>query len=86
MAFLPQSTSSDICLRAMTKVSKEIADTDAYIRNIVHDSILIDCRANEAEDISKILNSRMIESAYQVVGDYVKFATDVKIGSHWGEV
>lgn len=86
MAFLPQSTSSDICLSAMIKVRQDLRGSGAYVRNIVHDSILVDCPTDMSNEVSNILNSRMIESAQNIVGDYVQFATEVKIGSHWGEV
>jgi hypothetical protein len=28
----------------------------------------------------------MVESARTIVGDYVRFATDYKVGTNWGEV
>lgn len=86
MAFLPQSTSSDICLRAMVRTRRDLRGSGAFVRNIVHDSILVDCPRDMANDVSELLNRRMVESAQEVVGDYVNFATDVHIGSHWGEV
>ena len=86
MAFLPQSTSSDICLRAMLRVRRQLAGSGSYIRNIVHDSILVDVPITDADDVATLLNAEMIKSAEEVVGDYVRFATEVKIGKHWGEV
>ncbi len=86
MAFLPQSTSSDICLRAMVRVRRDLRGSGAYIRNIVHDSILVDCPSDMASDVATLLDTRMVESAKEVVGDYVDFRTDCKIGHHWGAV
>jgi uracil-DNA glycosylase family 4 len=86
MAFLPQSTSSDICLRAMVRVRRDLRGSGAFVRNIVHDSILVDTPADAADSIGELLDRRMVESAQEVVGDYVAFRTDVKIGKHWGEV
>ena len=86
LAFLPQSTSSDICLRAMVRVRRDLRGSGAYVRNIVHDSILVDTPADMASDISSLLDRRMVESARELVGDYVMFKTDVHIGKHWGEV
>lgn len=86
LAFLPQSTSSDVCLRAMARVRKDLRGSGAFIRNIVHDSILVDCAPDMAEEVGILLDKRMIESGQELVGDYIQFATDVKIGKHWGEV
>lgn len=86
MAFLPQSTSSDICLRAMVRVRRDLRGSGAFIRNIVHDSILVDCPTDMASDVANLLDRRMVESAREVVGDYVEFRTDVKTGEHWGKV
>jgi len=86
MAFLPQSTSSDICLRAMVRVRRDLRGSGAYVRNIVHDSILVDCPHDMASDVSALLDRRMVESAEELIGDYVPFKVDVKIGKNWGEV
>jgi DNA polymerase-1 len=86
LAFLPQATSSDCCIRAMARVRLDLRGSGAYIRNIVHDSILVDCPPDIADDVAGILDRRMVESAQEIVGDYVMFKTDTKIGKHWGEV
>jgi DNA polymerase I-like protein with 3'-5' exonuclease and polymerase domains len=86
MAFLPQSTSSDICLRAMVRVRRDLRGTGAFVRNIVHDSILVDCPRDMATDVATLLDRHMVDSAKEVVGDYVEFRTDSKIGEHWGAV
>lgn len=85
LAFKPQSTASDMCLQAMTWAREKLRGK-AFIRNIVHDSILAECAPSDAEWVAGELNKLMLESAYSIVGDYVKFATDYKIGSNWGEV
>ena len=86
LAFLPQSTSSDVCLRAMARVRRDLRGTGAFIRNIVHDNILVDCPADMANDVSVLLDTRMGESGRELVGDYVKYAVDISIGKNWGEV
>jgi uracil-DNA glycosylase family 4 len=86
LSFLPQSTSSDICTRAMVRVRRELRGSGAYVRNIVHDSILVDSPRDMANDIAVMLDHHMVESAREVVGDYVDFRTEVNIGNHWGEV
>jgi uracil-DNA glycosylase family 4 len=86
LAFLPQSTSSDTCLRAMVRVRRDLRGSGAFVRNIVHDSILVDAPADVADDVAKLLDHHMVGSAQEVVGDYIKFGTDVKVGQHWGQV
>lgn len=86
LAFLPQSTSSDVCLRAMVRVRRDLRGSGAFIRNIVHDSILVDCPRDMADDVAKLLDRHMVASGQELVGDYIQFKTDVKVGKHWGEV
>lgn len=86
LAFLPQSTSSDVCLRAMVQVRRDLRGSGAFVRNIVHDSILVDCPEDMASDVGALLDRHMVASGRELVGDYIDFRTDVKIGKHWGEV
>lgn len=85
LAFRPQSISSDIGLRAFTWARRDLKGK-ALIRNLVHDSILAECNEADAPFVSERLNFHMIESAKTVVGDYVKFKTDVTVGTSWGEL
>lgn len=85
LAFKPQSISSDICLGAMTYVRRDLRGI-GWVRNIVHDSILAESSPADADRVAELMDRRMLESARRVVGDYVKFATESKIGSNWGEV
>jgi DNA polymerase-1 len=85
LAFLPQSTASDMCLQAFTKIRPQLKGI-GWVRNIVHDSILAECPANRAEEVAALMDHEMVESARSIVGDYVRFATDYKIGSSWGAV
>lgn len=85
LAFLPQSTASDMCLQATTWARKELRGK-AFIRNIVHDSILAECSPDDAKEVASVLDRLMLRSAETIVGDYVSFATDYKIGTSWGEV
>jgi uracil-DNA glycosylase family 4 len=86
LAFLPQSTSSDVGLRALARVRRDLRGSGAYLRNFVHDSILVDCPRDMADDVAVLLDQRMVESGQELVGDYIQFKTDVKIGNNWAEV
>ena len=85
LAFLPQSTASDICLTAFTELRPLLRGT-AFIRNLVHDSILAECKEEDAEMVAKQMQDTMSEVGNRVVGNYVIFDTDVKIGKNWAEV
>jgi DNA polymerase I-like protein with 3'-5' exonuclease and polymerase domains len=86
LAFLPQSTSSDLCLRAMARVRRDLRGTGAFVRNIVHDNIMVDCHPSIADDVSALVSGHMVESARELVGDYVPFTVDTSIGKNWGEL
>lgn len=85
LAFLPQSTASDMCLQAMAWTRKDLKGI-GWIRNIVHDSLLVECGKEDVEEVTQIIEKNMIESAKTIVGDYVKFAVDTTIGDNWGAV
>lgn len=85
LAFVPSSTSSDICLNAFVNVRQETKGF-AWVRNLVHDSILVECNENVVDEVKEIVERCMLDSAYELVGDFVKFAVDSKIGRDWGSV
>jgi DNA polymerase-1 len=82
LSFLPQSTASDICLSAFIELRPRLKGR-AYIRNLVHDSILAECHRDDAEDIGTIMQNVMVTKAYEVLGTWVTFKTDVEIGTNW---
>lgn len=83
LAFLPQSTASDMCLQAMAWSRVELRG-HAFIRNIVHDSILLECKKSKVDYVTQVVERNMIESAKTIVGDYVKFAVETTVGDNWG--
>jgi len=48
----------------------------------VHDSILVECPAENADEVAKVLKETM-ENIYELP---VKLKVDVSIGKNWGEV
>jgi DNA polymerase-1 len=82
MAYLPQSTASDICLEAACRLSKEGVD----IRNLIHDAILAEARPDEAVEVRELMSATMAKVAEEVVDGYVRFDTDGKIGMSWDAV
>ena len=82
-AFYPQSIASDICLSAFIKLRR---DHNLRVRLPVHDSILVECDLADSNDVGKLMEEVMSQTATEVFSDYVPFPVDVKIGNTWGEV
>jgi DNA polymerase I len=81
LAFIPQSTASDICLHsAMELHEKHGLD----IRLLVHDSILVE--TDRPQEVAELMHEVMPRVAKEVYSDYVPFEVDVAIGKNWGEV
>jgi len=85
LAFMPQSTASDMCVQALTWTRPQLKGL-GWIRNIVHDSLLVECHEEDAEEVTAIIEKNMIDSAKTIVGDYVKFAVESTVGKSWGDV
>lgn len=85
LAFLPQSTASDMTLTALTNLRPKLRGI-GFIRNIIHDAMIVECRKEDAEMVAAMMNEEMVNSAKNIVGDYVQFATDSTYGPSWGDV
>jgi DNA polymerase-1 len=85
LAFLPQSTASDMTLDALTMLRPKLRGI-GYIRNIIHDAMLIECPAEKASMVATMANDAMLQAAYTIVGDYVPFKTESTFGPSWGDV
>lgn len=82
MAFLPQSTASDICVEAASRLTGDGID----IRNLVHDAILAEASPSDAEEVMRQMQFRMAEVGNEIVDGYIRFDTDGAIGSSWDQV
>lgn len=82
MAYLPQSTASDICLESACRLTER----GIYIVNLVHDALYVEARPDEADDIASVMDSVMCGVADEITGGYVNFATDYHVGSRWSDV
>lgn len=88
LAFLPQSTASDMCLTAAIDLGARLDANYPEVRiiNLVHDAIMTEAPKELADEIILLTESCMLESAKVVVGDYVKFGVASSIGMNWGEL
>jgi DNA polymerase-1 len=85
LAFLPQSTASDMTLLALTNLRPQLRGV-GFIRNIIHDAMIVECKKEDAEMVGALMDKEMRLAAEHIVGDYVPFATETSIGSSWGDV
>ena len=79
-----QGTSADILKRALRLLHDEIRPTSAILVNIVHDEIIVECAANEADQIATILDSAMVRAGQQYV-KRVPIKIDVHTADEWSK-
>jgi len=86
LSFLPQSTASDICLRAACRIIEEQEESggDWNVVALVHDAITVDVPAYEAEDAAKYVSEHMVRSARDTFPD-LPFAVEAKYGDDWAK-
>lgn len=80
-----QGTEADLMKLAMIKVDKILRDQHDHCNQLlqIHDSILVECPAEVAENIAKLMKDAM-ESIYPDLP--VKLTVDTAIGQNWGEL
>lgn len=77
-----QGTEADLMKLAMLKVDEELGDLGEQVLQI-HDSILVECPAKNAEKVSKILKDTMENIAPEL---NIKLRVDVSSGKNWGDL
>lgn len=85
LAFIPQSTASDICVSAAMEIHKWIGpDYGAKIVGSIHDAINAETPKQYTQEIAARMQAEMTEAARRVMGDEVPFATEAEWGTSWG--
>lgn len=84
LSFLPQSTSSDICLSAFIRL-RPMLRGKAFIRLTIHDALYAECHENDKAEVGEILRSVMVEEGAKWT-DYVPFEVDLSYGKSWGDM
>lgn len=82
MAFLPQSTASDILLEAAARCVEQ----EVFVVNLVHDAMYAEASPDEVDEVKSLMDKIMVDTAAEVVDGYVPFATDAKVGNRWSEL
>lgn len=88
LAFIPQSTASDICLHALCRIRKHFgwSEHSPKIRITVHDSILVECDEAEAKEVGEDMSRIMQETAAEIYSTTIPFTADAERGKSWGEL
>lgn len=76
-----QGTEADLMKMAMLKVEESLDGRGEQVLQI-HDSILVECPADKADEVSELLRTTM-ETIYPDLG--IKLKVDVSSGANWGE-
>lgn len=84
LSFLPQSTASDICLRAFVRLRRRLRGK-AFIRLLIHDSITAECKEERQDEVMAIMCEEMLRSAKEW-NTYVPFEVDFSVGTNWGQL
>lgn len=77
-----QGTAADLTKLAMTELDKKLPKSAVQLLQI-HDSIMVECKEEEAEKIGKLMKQTM-ENIYPELG--VNLKVDVSSGKSWGEL
>ena len=77
-----QGTGSDIFKRALRLVGEELKGTSAQIVNIIHDEIVVEVDACEAEDIGQRVSAKMVQAGEEYLTT-VPVKADPQITTEW---
>lgn len=79
-----QGTEADIMKLAMVKIDQALKAQHNNCKMLlqIHDSVLVECPEDVADNVAKILKEIM-ESAYELP---VKLTVDTAVGNNWGEL
>lgn len=89
MAFVPQSTASDICLTAFTRMRPHLDSTPISARLTIHDAIVVETPAAMLDTAENIMTSFMVASGNYWAREQhsdVPFAVAFKSGPSWDKL
>lgn len=86
LSFLPQSTSSDICLTTAILIDSVLEDAGYQIVNIVHDALMVEGDDAAADEIGMFIGQKFREVGEAVMGDVVPFLSDYSYGKSWADL
>ncbi len=79
-----QGTGSDILKMAVVLFGKATRGIDAYIVNLVHDEIVVECKEDISEKVKEVL-SKSMKKAGEILLKNVPVEFEIEKVNHWGE-
>jgi DNA polymerase I-like protein with 3'-5' exonuclease and polymerase domains len=86
LAFIPQSTASDICLSTAIRIAKPLRDSGYNIFNVVHDAIMVEGEEDGADHVGEFIMQELRATGEAVYGTTVPFLSDFSIGPSWSDL
>lgn len=77
-----QGTSADILKRALRLLHDDIRETSSSLVNIVHDEVILECAAAEADAAASKLENAMVSAGQEYI-KRVPVKVDVRISDEW---
>jgi DNA polymerase-1 len=77
-----QGTSADILKRALKLLKDELSDTNAKIVNIIHDEIVVEADADEAQDVAEKVERLMCVAGQEYLRT-VPVKVETEIADEW---
>jgi DNA polymerase-1 len=77
-----QGTSADILKRALRLLHDDLRGTSGKLVNIVHDEIIVECDAAEADEVKQKLESSMLMAGREYISR-VPVKVDVHVSADW---
>ena len=77
-----QGTSADILKRALKLLKEELSETNARVVNIIHDEIVVEADADEAESVGEKVGKMMVAAGEEYVKT-VPVKVEMEIADEW---
>ncbi|HWE63450.1 MAG TPA: DNA polymerase, partial [Chloroflexota bacterium] len=78
------NSNADMTKLALIGLHEALARYDARVVNTVHDEIVVEALAEQAEEVCKIVEHEMVQAGEQIIS-LVPIVADAKIADHWSK-
>ena len=79
-----QGANADMTKLALIGLHEALQDYDARVVNTVHDEIVVEARADQAEAVCEIVEHEMVKAGEQII-TLVPIVADAKIADYWSK-
>ena len=83
--FPVQGTAADGFKLALIYLDEKLKDSDAQVIHILHDEVIVEAKADIADDVAKIVKTCM-EGAFEKLIPDVPFKVEPEIKDTWGDL